>query len=286
MNGGNGVNDSGGAVALDGLGHLGAVAHELRGPVHALALSAELLLDQIDGLPPHDVRSHLAGIHRRALWLEGLMENLLCATLLQQGRLRLQRRPAQLLDLVDECWAIVAPLLAEKQQRLEVVVEPERDVPVDVPADQWIPEVMADSRRLGQVLINLLLNAHKYSPPGTTVTVSVARLAHHSSRVPAVRVCVEDRGPGIPVDNAEDAARLFAPFYRTPQAIEASTPGVGLGLAIVKAVVDAHGGRVGAYNRAGGGACFWFDLPTTSVPVVDAFDAFGAAGPFRPAEAA
>jgi signal transduction histidine kinase len=111
--------------------------------------------------------------------------------------------------------------------------------------------VAADRRRIRQVLVNMIANASKYSPPGKPITVNI------TAADGAVRVTVADRGPGIP---PESRARLFEPYYRTEDAVQTDTSGLGLGLEIVKLIIDAHGGRVGADNRPAGGACVWFEL--------------------------
>src|SRR5207248_3086111 len=95
-------------------------------------------------------------------------------------------------------------------------------------------------------------NASKFAPPDTVIRVTLRRTEG------GVRVVVEDRGPGFP---ASAAVQLFDPFYQASTPTAAQLRGVGLGLAIVKEIVEAHGGRVGAANRRGGGARFWFALP-------------------------
>jgi signal transduction histidine kinase len=115
-----------------------------------------------------------------------------------------------------------------------------------------LPEVVADSRRLGQVMINLILNASKFGGADTPIDVTL------SSRGGCVYVAVADRGPGISV---EQAHRLFEPYYRGT-ATSGVKEGVGLGLSIVKSIVEAHGGRVGVKPRRGGGARFWFSIPS------------------------
>lgn len=219
---------------------LATVAHELRGPLTALATSSELLAEDFQHLDPEQVKGMLAAIHRRTLWLQGLVENLLCAATIREGRLQLYRQSLSVSDLVADVHAVVGPLLAQRGQRLRIRVP------------QRLPEILADSRRLGQVLVNLILNASKFGPANTSIDVTV------SVHGEVVRVAVSDRGPGVPADQAE---HLFEPYYRAPATAGGGKDGVGLGLSIVKSIVEAHAGRVGVERRAGGGARFWFELP-------------------------
>jgi signal transduction histidine kinase len=220
---------------------LATVAHELRGPLTALAQSSELLAEDFLNLDPEQIKSMLGAMHRRTLWLQGLVENLLCAATIREGRLHLYRQSLSLSDLLADVDAVVGPILAQRGQRLRVR------------KSQRLPEVLADSRRLGQVLINLILNASKFGVPNTPIDVTI------SSRNGAVRVSVADRGPGVSLDQVD---RLFQPYYRAPETADSSKDGVGLGLSIVKSIVEAHGGDVGIENRRGGGARFWFSIPT------------------------
>jgi signal transduction histidine kinase len=223
---------------------LALLGHELGGPVHALAISAELLLTELPVLGQHEIRVQVSGIHRRALWLRALLDNLLCSSLLQHGRLPLTRRPFDLQDAIAGVQPVVAPLLAERRQPVRVRIGTGRRASP--------PDVVADRQRLEQVLINLLLNASKFSPEGSAIEVGLTGRGHYA------RVTVADRGPGLPVGTE---AQIFLPFYRAPAATQVGTAGVGLGLAVVKSVIEQHGGRVGAENRPGGGARFWFELP-------------------------
>lgn len=218
---------------------LATVAHEIRGPLTALTASSELLAEDFAMLDSEQVRRMVTGIHRRALWLQGLVENLLCAATIREGRLRLHRKPLDLLDLMADLRSLVEPLLAQRGQTLRVRCAEE------------LPTLAVDGRRLGQVFVNLILNASKFSEPDTRIDVSLSR-----SRG-TVRVAVADRGPGLPL---ESVARLFEPFYRSNTPETAGNEGVGLGLSIVKSIVQAHGGQVGAENRKGGGARFWVEL--------------------------
>lgn len=219
---------------------LATVAHELRGPLTALATSSELLAEDYAHLDPEQIKSMLGAMHRRTLWMQGLVENLLCAATIREGRLQLNRQLVDLGEVVEEVEAVVGPLLEQRGQRLRVRI------------GSHVPEIMADSRRLGQVLINLILNASKFGAPNSSIYLTI------TERVGAVRLAVADRGPGI---SSEQAQRLFEPYYRAPATAGSGKDGVGLGLSIVKSIVEAHHGQVGVESRRGGGARFWFSLP-------------------------
>jgi signal transduction histidine kinase len=224
---------------------LATVAHELRGPLTALAQSSELLAEDFLHLDPEQIKSMLGAMHRRTLWLQGLVENLLCAATIREGRLRLYRQSLSLSDLLADVEAVVGPILAQREQRLRIRMS------------QRMPEVLADSRRLGQVLVNLILNASKFGVASTPIDVTI------TTRNGAVRVSVADRGPGVSLEQVD---RLFEPYYRAPESAASGKDGVGLGLSIVKSIVEAHGGDVGLESRRGGGARFWFSIPTVGHP--------------------
>jgi len=234
------------AAAQDGPSLLSAVAHDLRTPIAALAMSSELLAEDAELLDAAQVRVMAAGIHRQALWLQGLVENLLCATVLEEGRFEVHPQPIMLGEILQEVRPVVEPLLAQKGQQLRIS------------AGRANREVAVDWRRIGQVLVNLITNASKYAGRDTPIEVRCGL------RSQAVRVTVADRGPGLPVGGGE---RLFAAFERGAEDQRSGKEGVGLGLAIVKAIVEAHGGRVGATNRRGGGASFWVELPLSGEPL-------------------
>jgi two-component system sensor histidine kinase KdpD len=220
---------------------LSSVAHDLRTPLAALVTSSEVLAEDFDVLDRQEIRGMVLSMHRRALWVQGLVENLLCAATIREGRFQIQPRPISMVELVAEIRSVVEPLLTQKGQWLQVSFRGP------------LPEVWGDGWRLGQVLMNLLTNASKFGEPNTPIDLAVS---HRGGRL---RVSVADRGPGI---EEATAARLFRDFYRSASSVGSGREGVGLGLAIVKAIVEAHGGQVGGENRRGGGARFWFDLLT------------------------
>ena len=216
---------------------LATLAHELRGPLHSLGASAAVLAEDLDELSTEQIRQMAHAIQRRALWLQGLTENLLAAASIERGGLSVQPRLEDLRETIDETALVVEPLLAQRNQRLTV------EMP-DVPAT-----ALFDSRRLSQALVNLILNASKYSDPGTMVYVTLAPAAQAGGW----RISVADEGVGLP---AVGVAALFEPYVRGDQ----TTDGLGLGLAVVKSIAAAHNGRVGAAPRAAGGAEFWIEL--------------------------
>ncbi len=218
---------------------MSVIAHELRAPLSSLAAASELLVEDLDVLDPQQVRQMVQVIHDGTHWLQGLVENLLCAAALQAGRFQIQPEPLSLLDVAVDVQPVVTPLLHQKGQRLQLA------------ADANLPPVAADRRWIGQTLVNLIANASKYSGPSTPISVRITR------RNGCVRTTVADRGAGLPQGRT---ARLFEPFVRGAGAAEADRGGAGLGLAIVKGIVEAHGGQVGARNRPKGGACLWFEL--------------------------
>jgi len=218
---------------------LATVAHELRGPLSAMAIASELLERDFDLLDRRQAMVMVSSINRRALWLRGLVENLLCAAAVDDVQLRIHRRPLDLRAIVDEVGLVLDPLLKRKSQRLRVCARP------------MPPLVNGDEHRLSQVLVNLLSNASKYSDVGTAIQVAI------TSRAGLVRVTVADRGPGVDPGHAR---QLFRAYNRAGRM---DGDGLGIGLSVVRSIIDAHEGRVGYKSRSGGGAMFWFELAAT-----------------------
>jgi two-component system sensor histidine kinase KdpD len=126
---------------------------------------------------------------------------------------------------------------------------------VDVQIPQNLPLVRFDALLIERVLVNLLENASKYTPPGSTVTLSAGVIADQLS------VSVSDDGPGLPIGREE---AVFQKFTRGER--ESATPGVGLGLSICRAIVESHQGKIVATHRPGGGARFTLTLPLGHPP--------------------
>jgi two-component system, OmpR family, sensor histidine kinase KdpD len=217
---------------------LAAVSHDLRTPMAAIKGSATSLIEGHRTLDDATCRELAEAIRDEADRLTRLVSNLLDMTRLESGWTI--RREWQSLE------EILGVALAALESHLG-----EREISTDLPAD--LPLVMADGLLIQQVLVNLVENAVKYTPPGTPIQISAAATDG------AVTVTVADRGPGLA---PHDLTRVFEKFYRGPGL---SAGGLGLGLSICQSIVEAHGGRMWAENRVGGGAMFRFQLPA-SVP--------------------
>jgi two-component system phosphate regulon sensor histidine kinase PhoR len=214
------------------------VSHELRTPVAALKALVETLEDGALE-DPTAARDFLGRMHVEVDGLAQLIEELLELSRIESGRLPLRPQP---LD--------IAPVVASAAERLRP--QAERGgvrLVLDLPGD--LPHVEADSERIQQVVVNLVHNAVKFTPPGGQVTVS----AHEGDG--EVSVVVADTGTGI---SEEALPRLFERFYKVDRA--RSSGGTGLGLAIAKHLVQGHGGRIWAESAGEGrGATFSFTVP-------------------------
>jgi PAS domain S-box-containing protein len=223
------------------MGHfLANIAHEFRTPLSALAASAELLLDQAGDLTTTELEDLLGSLHLGILGLQTLVDNLLESASIEAGRFRVSPHPTNLGQIIAEAVRTMQPLLDRHGQRLMV------ELPVSIPI------VRADSRRMVQVLVNLLSNASKYGPDDAEICIGATVAGEW------VRVAISDRGPGVPPEHRNDVFRRFMYPDKNNHKVQY---GVGLGLSVVKAVVQAHNGQVGVDDRAGGGATFWFTLP-------------------------
>jgi len=219
---------------------LRAISHDLRTPLSGIMGTSEMLMDMI---MPDDSRYALAeGIHKDADWLHSLVENILSLTRLQDGRLTLTKQ----MEAVEE---VIGGAVNHIMQR-----SPEHEIMVKAPDELLL--VPMDAKLIEQVLINLLDNAVKHTPPTSEISISVREDIDNACAV----FSLADRGCGIAT---ADLPHIFQMFYTTHSRQADAQRGVGLGLAICEAIVTAHGGTIVARNRADGqGAEFIFTLPT------------------------
>lgn len=211
-----------------------SVTHDFRTPLSSITASVTSLLDERTGFSPESRRAHLSTIKNEAGRLNRLVANLLDLTRMRAGVLEPVKVGASIDEIIESVVSRLRPVLEERDVKL-------------VLADE-LPEVPMDVVQIDQVLTNLIENAAKFSPPGTPLRISAGR------ENGAVRVTVEDRGPGIPRLQRE---HIFEPFQRGDSELGAGT---GLGLAIAKAIVEAHGGRIWLDDAPHGGLSVTFEL--------------------------
>ncbi|MFI5165095.1 MAG: DUF4118 domain-containing protein [Thermoanaerobaculales bacterium] len=220
---------------------LSSVSHDLRTPLTAIEGAASTLLRGGEEVPQAVQAELLVSIHEEAERMNRFVGNLLEMTRLESGAIKVHKewQPAE---------EVIGAALDRLQSRLAG-----RAVHTNLALD--LPLVSLDAVLIGEVLVNLLDNAVKYTPPDATIEVNVKRDGG------GITFEVADRGPGLPQGEEQ---RIFEKFYRSagvpPQ------PGAGLGLAICQAIVTAHGGAIRATNRPGGGAVFSFWLPVEGEP--------------------
>ena len=222
---------------------LGMVSHELRGPLASIKGSAATVLDSVTDIDPAVVRQFFRIIGDQADHMNALVSDLLDVARIGAGTLSVSPGPSEVAVLVDR--ARNAFTNAGGVNPLEIDMEPD------------LPLVLADRRRIVQVLVNLLTNAARHSPRNSAIRVSALREGVH------VAVSVSDEGRGIPAERLPHLFRKFSPA-------QSEEPGgdTGLGLAICQGIVEAHGGRIRAESDGPGlGARFTFTLPTAGTSV-------------------
>lgn len=216
------------------------MSHELRTPITSINGFAELLMN--DEAIPAESREFLSIINSESQRLSRMINTFLTVTQLEAAdKQEVLKIPLKLDDVVRETLASLQP--TAKKKRIRLVEQP----------SQRLPPVAADRSLITQVVTNLVGNAIKYSPERTTVTVSTALEAD------TVRLCVEDRGYGIPPESVD---RVWEKFYRVARdGQEKDEESTGLGLSFVREVVEQHGGTVTLETEVGRGSKFSFTLP-------------------------
>lgn len=259
---------------------LSAISHDLRTPLTTIVGFSSMLANGRATAPGGDAAAErfaqregelVDAIHDEALRMTGIVTNLLDMARLQAGSLQLKRQWSLLEETVGAALAACKRVLARHPAR------------VSLPAD--LPLLQMDAVLMERLFTNLFENAAKYTPPDTPIDIGAERVTDDG--LPFVRVRIDDHGPGLP---AGMETRIFDKFTRGEK--ESATPGIGLGLAICRAIVEAHGGRIGALNRTAPdgrvtGARFWFTLPVETPPAApavpdDETDEPGASSPSEP----
>ncbi|HEY7598430.1 MAG TPA: ATP-binding protein, partial [Candidatus Limnocylindrales bacterium] len=209
---------------------LSNISHEFKTPLSAQLASIELLLDQLPDLATEQIGQLVLALQRGTVRLTQLIDNLLESARIEAGHDALRAQRVALDEVVEDALELTRPLLDQREQAVEV------ELPYPLPA------VPGDALRLTQVFVNLLANANKFAPAGSTIRVG------GEVGDAAVTLWVEDQGPGLPPDAGP---ALFGRFVRAPVE-DPRQSGVGLGLWIVKSIVERHRGRVDARGNGAG----------------------------------
>jgi len=219
------------------------VSHELRTPVSVIKGYAETLLDGVLQSDPDRAARFVEIILNHSERLTALINDILTLSTLESRDMALDLHPLDISGTMRKTYMLLEDNALKKGIRMQI----------DIPAD--LPRVKADQGRVEQVIVNLLDNAIKYTPPNGIVTLKVRK--DEDPRF--IRISVADTGIGIPF---KDIHRIFERFYRVDEARSRDQGGTGLGLAIAKHIVQLHGGEISvANNDFGKGSIFSFTLP-------------------------
>jgi two-component system sensor histidine kinase KdpD len=220
---------------------LQSVSHDLRTPLATIRAAAGTLLPGV-GLSEADQRESAEAIDREVEYLNRLVTNLLDLSRIEAGALRAERDVFELDDLVGRTVERLRTRMAGRPVELELVA----------------PPVVVDPVFLDEAVTNAIENALKYTPEGTAIRIRASR----PDGAAAVRLTVEDAGPGVP---EATLTRIFDKFYRVPGGASGSRSGTGIGLAVVKGLVEAMGGSVTARRSDLGGLAIDLDLPVARI---------------------
>ena len=223
-------------------GFLGMVSHELRRPLTSIKGSAATLLEASSDLAPAESKQFHRIINEQADYMRSLISDLLDVAHIEMGTLAVDPQPTVVADIVDDARN---SLLSEGARS---------NIRIDLAPD--LPLVLAEKRRIVQVLINLLANAAAYSKESSTISVSATPVESH------VTFSVIDQGIGVSAERLPNLFRKFSHFSEKDREADGDSSGTGMGLAICKGIVEAHGGRIWVESDGPDlGSRFTFTLP-------------------------
>jgi signal transduction histidine kinase len=222
-------------------------SHELRSPLTSVQGFAELLMLDKDSLTPRQ-RETVEIILDNCRHLVRLLNDLLDLARSDAGRLSIRPQPTEVAPLVEDVVRTMRAQTEAAGQSLTEQVEP------------GLPPIEVEADRIRQILVNLLTNAHEYTPEGASIRIAARAVAAE------VEISVSDNGPGIPPDQLE---RIFERFTRGDAGLTQRVGGTGLGLAISKSLVELHGGSIRAESAVGRGSTFHVRLPIAAGATAD-----------------
>ncbi len=227
---------------------LSHVSHELRTPLTCIHQFVTLILDGLAGKIEPQQREHLGTVLKSVNQLRNMIGDLLEATRAESRKLHIEQRCIAIEKVVYQTASMLRATAKEKGVGLEMAV------------DSRIPLVHADPDRIQQVLMNLIDNAIKFTPPEGSIIVKASLVETDPGWV---YVSVTDTGRGI---SPEARALIFERLYQDPNATDNSRKGLGLGLYIAREIVRLHGGRIWVESQMGHGCTFSLTLPLLSIP--------------------
>jgi signal transduction histidine kinase len=219
-------------------------SHELRSPLTSVQGFAELLMLERESLTPRQAET-VEVILDNCRHLVRLLNDLLDLARSDAGRLSIRPQPTEVAPLVEDVVRTMRAQTEAGGQALREQIEP------------GLPPIVVEPDRIRQILVNLLTNAHEYSPEGASIGVSARADGAE------VEITVSDNGPGIPADQLE---HIFERFTRGDAGLTQRVGGTGLGLAISKSLAELHGGRISAESTVGQGSTFRLRLPVAAAP--------------------
>ena len=221
---------------------LSTVSHELKTPLTSIISQVYLLLKRRERVGPLNERQegHMETIQRNSLRLKALIDDLLEISRIESGSLELTIKEFELQQEIEDVIEGMRGQISERQL----------SVALDVPSGL---KIAGDSLRFTQIITNLLSNACKYSPVGSTASITV------TEKQGGIRVDVSDTGIGM---SEFDLSKLFCKFFRADNSFTREVSGTGLGLFITRHLVEAHGGEIWVESEEGKGTTFSFTLPS------------------------
>lgn len=223
---------------------LRAISHDLRTPLTSISGNADNLLANYQKMDDDTRKRTFSDIYEDSIWLINLVENLLAITRIEGGQVHLTQSVELMDDVVSEA--------------LQHINRKSKEHIIRVSSSEDLILVNIDAKLIVQVMINLLDNAIKYTPPGSVIEIHTGKLKESQQVV----VSVSDDGPGIPDDQKP---HIFDMFYSGANKIADSRRSLGLGLSLCKSIVTAHGGTIRVTNRDPKGTVFTFTLPAGEV---------------------
>ena len=221
------------------------VSHELRTPLTSIIGFVSFILDGKTGTINETQRDSLVRVHRQSKRLAALINDLLDISRIEAGRIEMKREPTSILEITKQRFDEIKPQADEKELKFSLI------------APDSLPLTFGDGERIGQVLINLMGNAIKFTPEKGRVVVKL------KSDGKIIHVEVIDDGFGVPIENRQ---KVFEKFYQHDDIHTRQQGGTGLGLSIAKSIVEVHGGRIWVDDGEGGrGSNFQFVLPLVDI---------------------